>query len=83
MMYLSLFIISHQDSTMPRQHVRHPGARRYEDYSPQDVYAAVEDVEKGLSLRKASDKHRVPKDTIRREMKGKIIFPFSQRICRK
>ena len=68
---------------MPRKHVRHSGARRYEDYSSQDVYAAVEDVEKGLSLRKASDKHGVPKDTIRREMKGKIIFTFSQRICRK
>ena len=55
---------------MPRQYKRKLGARWYREYSPQLLKAACADAAKGMTLRKASEKYGVSKDTIRREMKG-------------
>ena len=55
---------------MARKHTRRPGSRRYCDFNKDALDQAKSDVIKGLSLRKAALKHGVPKDTIRREVKG-------------
>ncbi|XP_039275824.1 uncharacterized protein LOC120349519 [Nilaparvata lugens] len=56
---------------MPRVQKRAVGARKYKDFSSQQLEKAVEAVKSGLSLRKAQEKFGVPRCSINRAITGK------------
>lgn len=56
---------------MVRNQKRAVGARKYKDFSQQQLEKAVEAVKSGMSLRKAQDKFGVPRCSINRKIKGK------------
>ena len=51
---------------MVRSYKRKPGARRYRDFTKTQLKAAIRDVTDGMALRKAEEKHGVPRSSIRR-----------------
>ena len=55
---------------MPRQHIRQPGARKYADYTNEDVEKAVNAVRKGMSLRAAEAQFKIPMKTISNKVKN-------------
>jgi hypothetical protein len=66
---MQLYHVSGQ--IMVRDQKRAIGARKYKDFSPQQLEKAVEAVKSGMSLRKAQDKFGVPRCSINRAITGK------------
>lgn len=58
---------------MVRNQTRAIGARKYKDFSPEQLEKAVEAVKLGMSLRKAEEKFGVPRCSINRKIKGKHL----------
>lgn len=59
---------------MVREYRRKPGARRYADYTPEQLLQCLESIRSGtLSHRKAADEFKIPRRTILNKLRGRHV----------